>query len=47
VRNSTPDPESLNRLEVALWVFNFTFPSFCLRGTENLLSTKFNGLGSA
>jgi hypothetical protein len=40
VRIKTPAPVSLNRLDVALWVFNFTFPSFCLRGTENLLSNR-------
>src|SRR5512133_3654250 len=44
VRTRTPDPVRRNRLEVALWVFNFTLPAFCLRGTALLLSKKFCGL---
>jgi len=44
VRNKTPDPLRRNRLEVALWVFNFVFPAFNFLGTAKLLYKKLSDL---
>jgi hypothetical protein len=44
VRTTTPDPVTPKRLEVALWVFIFNLPCFCLRGTANSSRKKFRGI---